>query len=168
MNFIQSRWFNITLLAVIFYLFMECGLYSYVLVNTSLHTPEPFQAMQWVSANTAPNSRFVLLTGDSGIMSDPIQEWFPALTERKSQTTLQGLEWTLDQAFFPRLRSLVDLQACTSSACIDRWSADTGLGYDYLLIQKSKATQPLLSSVKLDARYVLVYTNSSFDIFQKK
>ena len=167
-NFIQLHWFNATLFVVMFYLFVECGLYSYVLINTSLHTPEPFQAMQWVKENTVPNSRFLLLTGDPGIMSDPIQEWFPALAQRQSQTTMQGLEWNLNQDFFPRLQSLITLQACTSLDCVNQWSADTSLGYGYLLIQKSNATLPLLNSVKLDASFVQVYENSSIVILQKK
>jgi len=166
-NFFQLRWFNITLFAIVFYLFVECGLYSYVLVNTSLHTPEPFQAMQWVSDNTPPNSRFLLLTGSPGIMSDPIQEWFPALAQRQSQTTMQGLEWTLNDDFFPRLRSLGTLQACRTLDCVNQWSANTGLGYNYLLIQKSNATQPLLNSILSDASYVRVYENSTFVILQK-
>jgi Dolichyl-phosphate-mannose-protein mannosyltransferase len=168
MNFLQLRWLNATLTAVMFYLFVECGLYSFVLVNTSLHTQAPFQAMQWVSENTSPNSRFILFTGSSGIMSDPIQEWFPALAERESQTTMQGLEWNLNQDFFPRLRSLITLQACTNLDCVNQWSADTDLGYDYLLIQKSNATLPLLNSIKLNAGYVQVYENSSIIIFGRK
>jgi hypothetical protein len=167
-NFIQWRWFNITLIAVMFYLFVECGLYSYVLVNTSLHTPGAFQAMQWVSENTPTNSRFVLFTGFPGIMSDPIQEWFPALAQRQSLTTMQGLEWTLDQAFFPRLRSLITLQACTTLDCVTKWSANTGLSYDYLLIQKSKATNALLHSLQSNANYVQAYENSSIVILKKK
>jgi hypothetical protein len=167
-NFVQLRWLNITLFALVFYLFVECGLYSYVLVNTSLHTPEPFQAMQWVSENTPANSRFLLLTGNSGIMSDPIQEWFPALAQRRSQTTMQGLEWTLKDDFFPRLGSLGTLQACTALDCVNQWSANTGLGYDYVLIQKSKATQPLLDSILSDAGYGRVYENSMFVILLKK
>ena len=133
-SFIQLRWLNVTLIVLMFYLFVECGVYSYVLVNTSLHMQAPFQAMQWVSENTAPKSRFLLLTGDSGIMSDPIQEWFPALAGRESQTTMQGLEWNLNKDFFPRLRSLINLQACTTLDCVNQWSADTDLSYDYLLI----------------------------------
>ena len=168
MNFLQLRWLNATLIVVMFYLFVECGLYSFVLVNTSLHTQAPFQAMQWVSENTSPNSRFILFTGSSGIMSDPIQEWFPALAERESQTTMQGLEWNLNQDFFPRLRSLITLQACTTLDCVNQWSANTDLGYDYLLIQKSNATLPLLNSIKLDASYVQVYENSTIVILQKK
>jgi hypothetical protein len=167
-NIIQLRWLNATLIAVMFYLFVECGLYSFVLVNTSLHTQAPFQAMQWVSENTSPDSRFVLFTGSSGIMSDPIQEWFPALAERESQTTMQGLEWNLNQDFFPRLQSLITLQACTTLDCVNQWSANTSLSYDYLLIQKSNATLSLLNSVKLDASYVQVYENSTFVILQKK
>ena len=156
-NFFQLRWLNITLFAIVFYLFVECGLYSYVLVNTSLRTPEPFQAMQWVSENTPANSRFLLLTGNSGIMSDPIQEWFPALAQRRSQTTMQGLEWTLKNDFFPRLGSLGTLQACTNMECVNQWSVNTGLGYDYVLIQKSNATQPLLNSILSDVGLSLIH-----------
>jgi hypothetical protein len=167
-DFVRLRWFNATLMALMFYLFLECGVYSYVLVNTSLHTPEPFQAMQWVSENTAPNSRFLLLTGSSGIMSDPIQEWFPALAQRESQTTMQGLEWTLNGDFFPRLRSIIALQACINLDCVNQWSTNTGLGYEYLLIQKSNVTLSLLNSVKLDTSYIQVYENSSIVILQYK
>jgi hypothetical protein len=167
-DFIKLRWFNATLVMMMFYLFLECGAYSFVLVNTSLHTPEPFRAMQWVSENTAPGSRFLLLTGSSGIMSDPIQEWFPALAQRESQTTMQGLEWNLNQDFFPRLRSLIALQACTTLDCVSAWSASTGLSYDYLLIQKSKATSSLLNSVQSNAGFVQVYDNSGMIILQRK
>ena len=167
-NFFQLRWLNTTLIIVMFYLFLECGVYSFVLVNTSLHTPEPFQAMQWVSENTPSNSRFILFTGSSGIMTDPIQEWFPALAKRESQTTMQGLEWNLNKDFFPRLQSLITLQACTNLDCVNQWSANTDLGYDYILIQKSNVTLPLLNSVRLDASYVVVYENSSIVIFQKR
>ncbi|MGA7194641.1 MAG: glycosyltransferase family 39 protein [Anaerolineales bacterium] len=167
-NFFQLRWLNPTLIVVMFYLFLECGVYSFVLVNTSLHTPAPFQAMQWVSENTPLNSRFLLLTGSSGIMTDPIQEWFPALAQRESQTTMQGLEWNLNKDFFPRLQSLITLQACTNLDCVNNWSANIGLSYDYLLIQKSNATLPLLNSVKLNMGYVQVYENSSIVIFQKR
>jgi len=69
-------------------------------------------------------------------MSDPIQEWFPALAQRRSQTTMQGLEWTLKNDFFPRLGSLGTLQACTNMECVNQWSVNTGLGYDYVLISK--------------------------------
>ena len=164
----HQRWFNATLITIAFYLFVECGFYTFVLVNTSLHTPEPFQAMEWVSRNTPPDGRFLLMTGSSGIMSDPLQEWFPALAGRKSLTTMQGLEWTLDQDFFPRLRSMIALQACTSLSCVNGWSVNTGLGYDYLLVLKSNAELPLLNSIKLDAGYLQVYDNSSMTIFRKR
>jgi len=166
-DFVQLRWLNLTLITMIFYLFIECSLYSFVLVNTSLHTPEAFQVMQWVKENTSAKSRFLLITGFSGIMSDPLQEWFPALAERESQTTMQGLEWTLNQNFFPHLRSLIGLQACTTLDCVNSWSTNTGLSFDYILIQKTTATRPLLNSINLNVSYVRVYENSSFVIFQK-
>ncbi len=167
-NFIQLRWLNGALVVLFFYLFLECGLYSYVLVNTSLHTPQPFQAMRWVNENTPQNSRFLLLTGSTGVMSDPLLEWFPALAQRQSLTTMQGLEWTLDKDFFPRLRSLMTLQTCTALACVNNWSANAGLNYDYLLIKKSNAARPMLDSVNQDLGFVQVYDNSSIVILQRK
>ena len=124
--------------------------------------------MQWVSENTAPDSRFLLLTGSSGIMSDPIQEWFPALAQPKVRRLCKAWNGDLNQDFFPRLRSLIALQACTTLDCVSAWSASTGLSYDYLLIQKSKATSSLLNSVQWNAGFVQVYDNSGMIILQRK
>ncbi len=95
-------------------LFIECGLSNFRLINTTL-TPGEREAMTWLRENLPPGEDFLIITGRTYSMSDPVQEWFPALSGHHSQTTLQGLEWTLGAGFEARLEDLADLQACTAS-----------------------------------------------------
>jgi hypothetical protein len=127
----ESRAGGILLLALAFFQFVDCGLNNYSLINTTL-APDERAAMQWVQDNPAfsPNTQFILLTGKPYSMSDPVQEWFPTLSGQHSQTTLQGLEWTLSDRFGARLTDLVSLQACADMACIHAWSQRTGLPYE--------------------------------------
>ena len=75
--------------------------------------------MLWVRENTPADSSFLILTGRADVMTDAVQEWFPALAERHSATTLQGLEWTLGGEFYPRWNELSALQSCREMACIE-------------------------------------------------
>lgn len=166
-DFTHRRGLNLALLAIVLYLFVQSAIYDFRLVNTSLIPPEPQQAMSWARRNTPPGSQFLILTGDSGIMTDPIQEWFPGLAERRSQTTLQGLEWTLGAEFFPRLEALISLQDCESVACVQAWSAETGLDYSHVLIQRTDASATLLDDFMEDNRYWPVYENPEVVIFER-
>ncbi|MGE5250396.1 MAG: hypothetical protein ACM3QS_09310, partial [Bacteroidota bacterium] len=143
--------YRLALLGLSMLWFLQSGFYGYVLVNTSLRLPEPLQAMEWASRSSASGSEFLILTGSTGIMSDPIQEWFPAIAGRNSVTTLQGMEWTLGEKFFPRLKRLIALQGCQDIRCVESWSAETGLRYSHLMIEKNKRTGALLQSVSSDA-----------------
>jgi hypothetical protein len=147
--------------------FLQSGFYGYVLANTSLQPPEPLEAMSWVKAHSPGDSRFLILTGRGGIMSDPIQEWFPALADRQSMTTLQGLEWTLGERFFPRLKELIELQDCADLECVKAWSAQTGLSYTHLMVEKNKAMKTLIQSAAGDPEFVPVFENSRYTIFEK-
>ena len=163
----QRRWLSLTVLGIVFYLFLQSALYDFRLINTSLVPPHPQAAFDWVRRNTPRASQFFILTGRPGIMSDPMQEWFPALAERRSQTTLQGLEWTLGPAFFPRLEDLVALQACKRVLCVEAWSAATGLGYSHVVIQISQSSEVLHAAFLAEDAYQLVYENPEVEIFEK-
>src|SRR5581483_8450289 len=106
-DFTQRGWLTVGLFVVVLYFFVMGVLFDFSLANTSLKPPLPQEAMEWVRQNTLAGSQFFILTRNSGIMTDPIQEWFPALTDRRSQTTMQGLEWTLGENFFPRLDAMI-------------------------------------------------------------
>lgn len=152
------------LAALAFTLFIECGLHDFKLVNTTL-TADSRAAMTWLRGNLPPGRDFLLLTGWPYSMSDPVQEWFPALAGQHSQTTLQGLEWTLGAGFNARLSDLVELQSCASAACVDAWSARTGLGYDYLWV--TKTIPSLEQDLRASSDYRAVFQSETVAVFQR-
>lgn len=164
---------GITLFVLAFTLFLECGLLNFRLVNTTL-TNGDREAMTWVRENLPPNHNFLLLTGRQYSMSDPVQEWFPVLAGHHSQTTLQGLEWTLGGEFTDRLNDLAALQSCADVMCVDAWVRRTNLGYDYLWVSKYPADRSsdaartmgeLLVELEASSQYRLVHENESAAVF---
>ncbi len=167
-EFTQRTGLSLLLFGIMILWFVQNALYDIALVNTSLKPPDPQQAMQWVRDHTPPDSQFLILTGNLGVMTDPIQEWFPAWSDRHSQSTLQGLEWTLGPQFFPRLGQLAELQKCRDVSCVEAWSGKTGLTYTHILLEKSDWMQPMLDSLKADANYSLLFENDQEAVFQLK
>ncbi len=145
---------------------IQGGLMGFSIRNTSLVPPLPQQAMQWAAENTPANSQFLLITGNADSMTDPIQEWFPALSNRLSQTTLQGQEWTLGERFFGEVQALATLQSCADTACLEDWSKNTGLSYGDVLVERNPKTRPLLESLH-QSGYALIYENNSYLIFRR-
>jgi hypothetical protein len=130
--------------------------YGIGLAGNSLPPPDR-ETIVWVGENIPPGGDFLLLTGEQYSMKDPFQEWFPALTEQRSHTTLQGKEWTLAENFFPFYGELVALQHCADVGCVEAWGEHTELEHQYLLIKKL----PDGSSSPLQASLALVYKSTS-------
>lgn len=147
--------------------FLQSGFFGYVLINTSLNPSASLDVMSWVHQHVPEDGRFLILTGKKGVMTDPIQEWFPALAGRRSQSTLQGLEWTLGPDFFPRLEALAALQECREAACLEAWSARTGLPYGYVLLEKNAKSAHLLRSLEDDPAYARGFENSVYVVFAR-
>jgi hypothetical protein len=157
-----------------FYLFFNAGIFGLSLTGESL-SPADRETLDWVNANIPPHSNFLLLTGEQYSMKDPLQEWFPALTEQRSQTTLQGAEWTLGEKFFPFYGELVALQHCADVRCIAAWEEHTGLDFQYLLIKvlPETSSSPLRESLKLlmnsvrnSGQFKIVYESGNAVIFE--
>lgn len=163
-DFTQNRFLNLTLMSVLLYLFMESFVVNYSLVNTSL-TPPILAALEWTQENTPAGSQFIILTG-GGVMTDPVQEWFPALTGLRSQTTLQGQEWTLGPEFFPRYNRLVALQNCETLGCVETWSQETQTEYSHVLLNLDTLPPDIPSSFRADPGYQIAFENQSIAIFQ--
>ncbi|MEW6400686.1 MAG: glycosyltransferase family 39 protein [Chloroflexota bacterium] len=161
----ENKPLNLTVLGILFYLFIESAFFTFPLVNTTLRRVDR-AALAWIQANAPADARFLILTGKIGAMTDPMQEWFPALAERRSQTTLQGLEWTLAEGFMPRLNALDQLQTCDTAECLDDWSATTGLDFTHLLLKKKGIRETLPASLS-DAGYELIFENEGFWLYQK-
>ena len=146
-------------------LFVQCGFRNYTLINTTL-VPGEREAMTWIRESLSPHQDFILITGRTYSMSDPAQAWFPALTGHHSQTTLQGLEWTLGPQFTGRLNDLASLQSCADLACVQAWSERTRLACDYLWV--AKPLSALVDDVRASAKYRVVYESEFVVIFAGK
>jgi len=119
----------------------------------------------------------LLSTGREFSMSDPMQEWFPALTKQHSATTMQGLEWTLSERFFPWYDQLIGFQHCADVSCVSQWSKNNGVNYDYLIVTISpkedesefgKSLRSLALSTRSSDSLMLVYETENVLVFEVK
>lgn len=161
---------------ILIYFILAAGISDFQLVNTSLK-PGDIKTIEWVNSNVEGGKNFLLATGREFSMSDPAQEWFPTLTEQHSVTTLQGLEWTLAENFFPWYEQLADFQHCADENCVSEWSARNGVDYDYLIVtippgddesDLAVSLRSLAVSARSSALYLLVYESESVLVFELK
>lgn len=161
----KSRAYNGILFLCLISLFVESGLYGFRLVNNSLK-PADLEAMAWVKENTFQDDAFLLLTGVKSPEIDPFIEWFPALTERHSLSTVQGYEWLGAGKFMEYYSALAGLQSCTDTACVEDWAAQMGEKYQYIVIQTSQAEKALAKSFADSPKYNQVYDSSTVKIYE--
>lgn len=166
-DFNERKWLTAVLLLLAAYLFVESSLFDFKLINTSLAKADR-EAMAWIQENTPKDSHFLPLTGIDSPEIDPFVEWFPALTERRSQTTIQGFEWTLGPDFYVRYVELADVQKCKSAECIAEWSARTGIDYQYIVLQISGVDKKLPASLESAGGYELVYSTKEVAVYLLK
>jgi len=128
-------------------------------------------AMEWIQANTPSDSRFIVLTGQTGPFTDPSLEWFPAIALRTSQNTIQGREWLLGKNFMPFLTSLEKLPSCLNDGpvCVEQWAASNQLPFNYLYIEKNEANSNLLVyQLRQTPNYTNIFENTGVVIFARK
>jgi hypothetical protein len=141
---------SISLLGIIFYLALECAGHGYAISRAVLPTPAR-EMTAWAKESTPMDSRYLILTGRIGLMNDPIQEWFPALAERHSATTIQGLEWTLGKRFMERWDELTALQTCLDMECAKTRENQIGAEADYVVFDKASTAPEILELFSKDA-----------------
>ena len=164
------------ILGLSIFLLLGASAFGFQLVNTSLKTYD-LEMIEWVRDNATGEKIFALATGREFSMSDPLQEWFPALTGQKSLTTIQGLEWTLNDEFFPWYEQLTKFQKCADINCVNEWAARNNAEYDYLIVLIPEATatndisyslRSLGDSVLESNLHMLVFENEHALIFELK
>lgn len=147
---------------------------DFQLVNTSLKTND-LDMIAWINKNIEKDKTFLLATGREFSMTDPLQEWFPALTNQYSRTTLQGLEWTLSEKFFPYYEQLSIFQKCADVNCVNEWAIKNNVEYDYLIVlipaendtsELSDSLQSLGVSFRSSALHLLVYESNHALVFE--
>jgi hypothetical protein len=142
--------------------------------------PSERQAMQWVNVSTAPDSRFIVISGDLWPL-DRSGEWLPALSDRVSVSTVQGYEWLPDDAYAKQIEAYRALQECTTMAasCVEQWGQEYDKSFDYVYIATRDASLGgvyprdaccggLAASFASDPNYSLVFQNDGATIFERK
>ena len=176
-----KRGLKIFLLLLAPYLFANSTFYALTLSQNHVSQGER-QAMTWVKENTPEGSRFVTITGEGEAWCDSSGEWFPALAERHSLSTLQGREWLLGKSYneFATHRSI--LHACINEdvACLERELDYFGTNADYVYVATktptkncsavttSQTTPPVVLSLQKSPDYSIVYESPEVVIFEKK
>ena len=147
---------------------------SYAVVSTIQYdftlTDTDLDAFRWVNANTTPDSKFLVLTGQHHLR-DAVSEWFPVLAERRSQATVFGYEWVPDSRFRQRIEEYQNLQACLyeNGSCLEDWSrqVNSDFSYAYLWNRSDPENFPLGIYLQENPDYELVFQNEQTMIFQK-
>lgn len=135
--------------------------------------PLDLEAMQWAQTNTAADSRFVLITGETPLR-DSSSEWFPTLTGRKSLATVFGYEWVADGNFSARTDAYLKLQQCArrDETCLLKWQKDTAQVFDYIYIRKymenTSASHALVFHLSASESYEQVFDSDGVVIFKQK
>lgn len=128
-----------------------------------------------VSAETPPDSRFLVLDWQEIPMLSPLLEWFPALSGRTNVTTIQGREWLPGAAHFTaRVESYPDLYACLDqdAACLDDWAGQNEETFDYVYLSLNTPggetrLSRLSDSLRASPQYRLVYQTPDVLIFER-
>ena len=165
----ESKFSRGVLFGAIAYLFMAGMIASMRFGNEFRLLPEERQALNWITQNAPRDGSFLVLTGDAAL-SDPLSEWFPALTERVSIVTVQGHEWTPDFSLRSSIRSYNMAQSCLNgdANCLSDWN------FEYLYIrrvkpQKEGGIQQLVSlleaSLRTSNEYSVIYDSDVAVIF---
>ena len=151
------------LLGILFYLFIECCAYAYVIRNMVL-PDQAREVMAWARKNTAADGNFLILTGRKDVMTDPMQEWFPALADRQSITTIQGLEWTLEDGFRVRYAGLYGLQSCSDLDCVRSRADRLDAPFSYLIVDERNS---VITDSLPNHGYHIVFENSRYKVFEE-
>ena len=132
-------------------------------------SPTDLETFTWVRENTPADSQFVLVTGQLPLR-DAWSEWFPVLTERRSQASVFGYEWVNDGQFGARVDAYQRLQACAYQdvSCLKNWGQGSEMSYSYVYVwnQNSPLRFPLSVYMQQTAEYELVYQNLETLIFR--
>ena len=128
------------------------------------------EAMAWVRANTASDSKFAIVTGGLPLR-DATSEWFPTLTGRQSMATVFGFEWIRDVDFANRLQLYQSLQACATQGpdCLEAWSGHQGVIFEYVYLRVPGGPEAVPLGVLLDAspHYETIYAGQTLKIYRR-
>ncbi len=132
-------------------------------------------AMTWVKNNTAMAEKFLVLSKPVTWQIDHRSEWFPAIAERRSITTVQGSEWLDGGIYYPLQELHEDVSKCFARnlICLDAVTEEYHLDYSMIYISGKLSKDdgnitpyPIEMELRSSPDYKLVYENELVSIFR--
>ncbi len=130
-------------------------------------------ALEWVSQNTPPDSKYLVYSTNENPALSPILEWFPALGKRMSLSTYQGREWlTGGENYAQYWEDLETWQICLyrDETCLAELPARLAESttHIYFSLGENQHNNSLAQSLLHSNQYSIVYQTDSTWIFEKK
>lgn len=126
------------------------------------------RAMQWVSTNTPPESKFLVLAfSPLWFGLDQSSEWFPAIAQRQSVATVQAYEWLPNDQFHRRADVYNALHGCRSRdiTCVEQRAVAHGLAFTHVYAKKESCCGSVLASLRASPKYAQVFEDSGAVVF---
>jgi hypothetical protein len=161
----KNKVYNFILLFVLMILFIDSSLYGFRLIGNSLK-PAEIESIMWIKENLDSEAKIISITGNPNPEIDPFIEWFPALAERHSLSTIQGYEWLGAGKFAEYYSDLSQLQGCMSVECVEDWAIQANLKYQYVVIQAEQMGEEVVSSFEKSGNYASIYSNDKVIVFE--
>ena len=170
---LQSRIEKYLLVCLLLYSLIGMQHFDMGLKENSL-SPTTREVFEWINSNIPADARFLIVTGKTDLFADAVNEWFPALTNRISQTTIQGYEWMGGGLFAERVPVMQEIQLCPNSTpsltCIESVSGDAGFDYNFIYVARinggAARGDNLIYELRNKETYFLEYEKDSVVIFK--
>ncbi len=176
-NLFQSRMVNLSL--IVFGLYLLGGtMYFGTQVAATAVSAADRAAFSWISTNTPPNSRFLVMTGENEILCDGVQEWFPVLANRVDILTIQGDEWLPGKKYIQAVNLQSGTQACVNDSDPLDCIGQNKLEYNYIYVARQstlknlcraiapvKRGEGLIAELDQNPQYQLAYQTNGVAIF---
>jgi len=135
--------------------------------------PGEVEALDWIDNAVPVSGEFLVISGRTAWGSDPLSEWFPALTHHVSLATPQGKEWTGGLADATARHRTLQLCSQLGLACLEEWVTEGDTHFDFVLVAKYPAssaiqTVALIEGIGRSQEYEMVYTNPDAAVFSHR
>lgn len=126
-------------------------------------------AMTWIKNNTPIDAKFIVLSRSFSWQDDRVAEWFPVLSERKSLTTAQGLEWVPGDVFRTQVQRIEELkrQQAVDSLGLARYLESQYDGFQYVAVFIPQTEQNFGNLVD-SGQYLIVHNNDSALVLERR
>lgn len=126
-------------------------------------------AMTWIRNNTPSDANFIVLSRSFSWQDDRVSEWFPVLSDRKSLTTAQGLEWVRGNVFSSKVEKIEELKRIQTleNHGLARYIEANYDSFQYVAVFIPQINSSFGNFIE-SSKYMVVYDNDGALVFERR